>query len=71
MRLQERYSSHDIDSVCQRLTKAGLASYGSVKNELKYAQEKHLAESFRFARDSGYFDPGATGSAVAQEVVNG
>lgn len=70
-RLRERYSPQDIDSVCLRLATAGIASYGSVKNELKYAQEKRQAESFRFARATGYFDPGATGMAAAQEVING
>lgn len=71
VRLQERYSPQDIDSVCLRLTTAGIASYGSVKNELKYAQEKLQAKSFRFARGLGFFDPGATESVNEQEVVNG
>jgi hypothetical protein len=71
MRLRERYSPQDMDSVCLRLSTAGIASYGSVKNELKYAQENRKAESFHFARASGFFDPATSAAAPAQEVVNG
>jgi len=55
--LSERYPCDAIEQQAERLLAYGLASYTSLKNELKFAKEKatRFSPSFRFARDPAYY----------------
>jgi len=67
--LKNRYAPEAIDAVCAKLLFYGIASYTSVKNELKHNAELAAKElpHFRFARDASYYDEAAS----RREVVYG
>lgn len=67
--LKKRYAPEAIDAVCAKLLPYGIASYTSVKNELKHNAELAAKElpHFRFARDASYYDEAAS----RREVIYG
>jgi hypothetical protein len=61
VKLQERYPVPAMEEVCAMLLAAGVASFRSLKNELRSRDEGLRRETFRFARPEGYY----------QEAING